>query len=211
MKLIKIILIVHLVLLYSCKRTSNIEYEIIGDILPELVNQLKISYLNLKLVPPPIYDSDSMFVRIDSVLYKKNKLKHSCLLDSIKNINPKLLIAFNDSLKIIYSKDLRRNLKKDVDFYDSIVKKFDANNADHHKVAVEHKKVIIKDLELTTFEKLVEKYGSHPKVWFGINDRFFGGLLSIEGIVLNEEKNYGLMVVYYANIPLDGFDYILFQ
>jgi len=110
-------LLIILILFSHCDRLNK-SVIILEDVFLQLADSMKIEMINFVELPPPIY-----------------------LNDSIKKVNPKLLVAFNDSLKIMFSKDLCRNLKKDLNFYDSIV----------------------------------EKYGSYPKVWFGINDRFFGG------------------------------------
>jgi hypothetical protein len=209
MKLLKNILIVNLIVLCNCKSVSNVEYEIIGDIIPELVVSLKIKTLNFVVEPPPpIYLNDTI-VGYDTLQFKINKLKRLNVIDSITSINPKLLLVFNNNLNSIYSRGLTQNLERDINLYDSLIKGFNSQKKHHNKVFVEHKSLRFKGLELTTFEKLLEKYGSRPKIWHGINDRFFGGVLSIEGMVINEENNYGLMTIYYADNDIDGFDYIV--
>lgn len=199
-----------LLVLFSCnQRPFNLE-TVLTHTVEALQDSLPIRSLNFKVeLPPPIFDQDSTYIGYDTLMLKKNNSMRKVTMDSLKSINPKILLPFNDSLKIIYRVNLSGNLVKDVMLYDSIFRGFNTKKHNQNKIKINHKNITLEDLELTTFEDLVEKYGSAPKVWYGIKDRFFGGILDIEGIILNKEKNYVLMTVYYVDVPIDGFDYIV--
>lgn len=205
MKYYKFLIII--ILFSQCNKLSKSEI-ILNDILPPLADSLKIDIINFVVEPPPpIYLNDSIFIGYDTLHLEKNKLKRENLIDSIKKIHPKILLPFNDSLWILNSRSFNKKLVKDLKLYDSIF--IEARKHNFPKMAINHCNIILDNIELTTFDKLIHKYKSYPKIWNGINDRFFGGVLSIDGIVINEDANYGLMVVYYADIDIDGFDYIV--
>ena len=197
--------------IWSCSRKPNDFEKVLRETLPEISDSLRIKTINFKVnIPPPIVNKDSVYIGYDTLGLKKNELRKKQLIDSIGKINPKILLSFSDSLKIFFSKNLKQNLKEDIKLYNSIFKNSHLNEPlKYVKVALTHENIVLEKFELITFNKLEEKYGSHPKVWYGIHDRFFGGVLDIEGIIFNEEKNYGIMRAYYADVAIDGFDYIV--
>ena len=190
----------------NCSTKLNTSENIIQDVFPQLSDSLGVKLLNFKLIPPPLYDENSKFIGIDSFKLTKDKHKRKILIDSIEKAAPKIYITINDSLRVKTSSHLIKDLAFDLKLYDSI---FNNSNISFEGQPIRHERINIEKYELVLFDQLVEIYGSHPKVWFGINDRFFGGGIYIENLLLNKEENYGVFELSHVVIPIDGIEYIV--
>lgn len=203
-------LLVILFLCNSCKSDYDLTENIIEDIFPQLQDSLKIDYINFKLIPPPKYDKDSIFIGIDSVQFQKNKIIHKHILDSIKKANPKILISMNDTVKLSFTTSLKKDLISDRILYDSIFKEsFRFPNKKYPYDPINYKTIDMEEFQFVSSDQLIETYESHPKIWHGINDRLFGGAIHIRGILLNEEKDYGVLELSRLIVALDGINYMV--
>ncbi|MDB9835691.1 hypothetical protein OAC51_02175 [Flavobacteriaceae bacterium] len=204
------IIIIFSVLLISCSVINQTE-SIIDNTFSQLSDSLKLKPLNFRLIPPPpIYVDDTIYAGFDTLQLRKNELKRKILIDSIRRINPKIMISINDTVKLSFTAGLKRDLISDRILYDSIFKdSYHFPNKHYPNQPIRHGRINLEKFELVSFDQLIARYGSHPKVWYAIEDRFFGGAIFIRGILLNNEKKYGVFQLSYTIVPVDGIDYMV--
>ena len=174
----------------SCTSYEPNNENIFGDILPELIDSLNISRVNIiPPPPPPIYDLDFNFVGIDSVEAKSITEKYEQDLQRIDSIDSRLLLGVVDSFLTINWKYLEdRNYYNDNIFRDIVL-----HNQEQVDVAKQLEvSEILEPLEVQLMSiSELHKYCDDLRK---IQNRKFAGTISMSKVYFNEEKEYGLIV-----------------
>ncbi|NQX96827.1 MAG: hypothetical protein HRT73_02970 [Flavobacteriales bacterium] len=173
----------------SCTSFKSSEEDILGNILPELIDSLNISRVNIfPPPPPPIYDLDSNLIGVDSVAAKSILEKYEQDLQRIDSVDSRLLLGVVDSCLTINWKDL-----EDRNYYDdNICRDIVLHN---QKQVVVAKQLVLNEImeplgvQLMSILELNENYGDLRK----IQKRKLAGTIHMSKIYFDEEKEYGLI------------------
>ncbi|MDG1477577.1 MAG: hypothetical protein P8Q14_10560 [Vicingaceae bacterium] len=174
----------------SCTFYELSDEVVIGNILPELIDSLNISRVNLiPPPPPPIFDRDSNLVGIDSVEAKSILEKHEQDLQRIDSVDSRLLLGVVAPCITINWKDL-----EDRNYYnDNICRNIVLHN---QKQAIDTKQLVLNEImeplgvQLMSISELHENYGDLRK----IQSRKLAGTIHMSKVYFDEEKEFGLIV-----------------
>lgn len=186
-------LLTYLIILIAaagCGEPKTSEEFIVGNILPELIDSLNISRINIiPPPPPPIYDIDSNIVGVDSVIAKSIFEKHEQDMRRIDSIDSRLLLGVVDSCLRVNWKDL-----EDRNYYDdNLCRDIVLHNI---KEVVVAKKIVLNEIsepsgvQLMSISELKENYDDYRK----IQNRKLGGTIAMSKVYFNKTREYGLIV-----------------
>ena len=200
-----IYLILILVLTISCKKKTVTDEKVITEILPQLIDSLRIRKSNLfPIPPPPIFDKDSNFIGIDSIAEKDIIANHEQIIKQIDSIDSRLLIGIVDTCLSIDFCDLKKKTYSDSLIIHKII--FDNKHIDNSlkKWNLDQIQTPI-DFQLMFKSDLMKKYSD---IW-RINDRKFGGLFAISRIYYDKNNKTGLFQFETYPFYHEGVSYFL--
>jgi len=182
-------LILILLSVMSCEKSHLTDEKVLGDILPQLIDSLGINMSNIiPPPPPPIFDKDSNFIGIDTIIARQILEEHRQLIKRIDSIDSRLLIGLADSSFTIDLVDLSERTYSD----SLLIRQIIRNNENKNK-SVAKWNVNLVDVpsgyELVLKSNLEEKYAD---IW-RINDRKFQGLIAISKVYYNADLKTGLL------------------
>ncbi|MDP3445373.1 MAG: hypothetical protein Q8T08_21150, partial [Ignavibacteria bacterium] len=189
--------------LTNCKDKLTMVERIIGDILPQLVDSLHISKTNF-IPPPPLFDSDSIFIGTDTIEAKKILEDNKRVLERIDKINSKLLIGVYDTCSVIDWSNIKEREYSDSALIRKIMRESDIStvtdkNLNFNLIPVSG------EIELIRKSDLENKYSD---IW-KIDDRKYGGLIRFSRVYLNIGQNLGLLKCETYPDELEGSGYFI--
>ncbi len=185
------------------KRETN--EKILSDIFPQLTDSLRINTMNLfPPPPPPLYDRDSNFIGIDTVIAELILKKYEQRLRTIDSVDSRLLIGLVDSC-LTFSPD---ELKNRTYSHDELIGRIVDNNKgpfynnDTLKVRLIR---VPSDCELLLLSDLKNEYGN----FWSMDNRRFGGLIAMSTVLFDNEYSYGLLKIETYSDYLEGAGYFV--
>lgn len=189
----------------SCDKNSMTDEEVICEIFPQLIDSLRINKSNLiPPPPPPIYDKDSNFIGIDSIVAKLIIEQHEKIIRKIDSIDSRILIGLIDTSLTIDLVDIQQRT-----YPDSLtIQKIILDNKQIKKPLIKWNLELIQtplNFQLKYKSDLNEKYSN---IW-RIKDRKFGGLIAVSRIYYDKDNRTGFLQFETYPFYLEGVSYFV--
>ena len=207
MSIKQITYLILIVLTFSnCQNDLTSDEKILSDIFPQLVDSLHLTRTNIFPPPPrPIYDNDSNFIDIDTNTINQIFAESERKLKRIDSIDSRIILGVNnlraeidwDQLKNIEFNEreaIKRLITANGNSYRNKSRKLDIN-----QIVTGPKYELIEKKELEVI---------YEDLW-RINDRKFGGLISVSNIYLDDNSNFGLLQFETFPFKLEGAGYYI--
>ena len=199
--------IAYLILIFisfqCCQQNKISDEKVVGDILPQLIDSLRIHESN---VPPPPPNSiiNTSVTANDSIISKRIMKEYEQIIERVDSEDSRLLVGISDNSFFIDFEDLSSRNYSDSLLINQITQNYTTRKISITKWNLNHIQ-IPPDYELILKSNLEEKYSD---IW-DIKDRRFGGIIAISKVYYNSNSKFGLMQL--DNYPFygDGASYFI--